>query len=131
MAPDTSRTAVYAAFGGRHRKLQLTLGCIGELERICTAGIGEIQLRLASHRFYAADLRETIRLGLIGGGEDLAGAEALMRFNFDQQPLATHLQLAADLLSAAVAGVEPEGNGVTEGRSDAPATSPSGTAPAA
>ena len=91
----------------------------------------KIQLRLASHRFYAADLRETIRLGLIGGGEDLAGAEALMRFNFDQQPLATHLQLAADLLSAAVAGVEPEGNGGTEGRRDAPATSPSGTAPAA
>ncbi|UHC14423.1 gene transfer agent family protein [Methylobacterium currus] len=130
MAPDTSRTAIDAVFGGRRRKLQLTLGCIGELERICGAGIGEIQLRLAGHRFYAADLRETVRLGLIGGGEDLAGAEALMRFNFDQQPLATHLQLAADLLSAAVAGVEPEGNGVTE-RSDAPATSPSGTAPAA
>jgi hypothetical protein len=37
MAPDTSRTAVYAAFGGRHRKLQLTLGCIGEPHRAVPA----------------------------------------------------------------------------------------------
>ncbi|GJD60859.1 hypothetical protein [Methylobacterium frigidaeris] len=74
MAPDTSRTAVDVDFGGRRRKLQLTLGCIGEI----------------------------------------------------QPWLATHLQLAADILSAAVAGVEPEGHGAAD-RSDAPATSPSGT----
>ncbi|ACL62057.1 gene transfer agent family protein [Methylobacterium nodulans] len=131
MRTDTSRTAHYAEFAGRRRKFELRLGEIGELERRCGAGIGAIMLRLANHTFYGADVRETVRLGLIGGGEDLAGAEALMRYTVDGFPLSTHLQLAADILSAAVAGVEPEGNGETEGRSDAPATSPSGTAPGA
>ncbi|MGY2051680.1 gene transfer agent family protein [Methylobacterium sp. JK268] len=131
MRTDTSRTAHYADFAGRRRKFELRLGEIGELERRAGAGIGEIMVRLAAHRFYAADIRETVRLGLVGGGEDLAGAEALMRYSVDGFPLSEHLQLAADILAAAVTGVEPEGNGGTEGRSDAPATSPSGIGPGA
>ena len=140
MSPDTSATAVYADFAGQYRKFELRLGEIGELERRCGAGIGEIMVRLGAHRFYAHDIVEPIRLGLIGGGEPIYGVEALMRFNVHGRPLVEHIALAAAICGAAVVGVsppkgdapgeDPEGNAGTEGH-DAPATSRSSTAPAA
>lgn len=131
MATDTSETSVLADFAGRPVKFELRLGEIGELERRCSAGIGEILIRLAAHRFYAHDVREPIRLGLIGGGESPAGAEALMRYNVDHVPLAENLALAARIVEACVSGVSAEGKAVAEGSSDAPETSPPSTPPAA
>lgn len=133
MSPDTSATAVYADFAGRPLKFELGVGAIGELERRCASGIGEIMVRLAAHRFYQADIHEPIRLGLVGGGESPAGAEALMRFNVFGRPLAEHLVLASRIVEAAVSGVATPGKTETEGTQnpDAPATSPSSTKPAA
>lgn len=138
MRADTSATAIYADFAGRPVKFELGVGAIGELERRCNAGIGEILVRLAAHRFFQSDIHEPIRLGLVGGGETAAGAEALMRYNVFGQPLAENLELAARIVEAAVSGVaKPEddasGKTGTEGTTppDAPATSPSSTPPAA
>lgn len=129
---DTSATVVYRDLGGARHKFQLPIGEMGELERRCNAGIGEIMVRLASHRFYRADIHEPIRLGLIGGGLSPAEAEAAMRYNVHARPLAEHMQLAADIVSAAVSGVDAPGKPATEGTIDpaAPATSPSSTPPA-
>jgi hypothetical protein len=103
---DTSRTTVYEPFAGRRRKFQLRLGEIEELETLCRAGIGEIMVRLANHTFRLADVRETVRLGLQGGGLSEPEATALVMRHVDDTPVADHLQLAANILSAAVAGVE-------------------------
>lgn len=126
---DTSRTAIDRLFAGRSRRFQLRIGEIGELERICGAGIGEIMLRLAAHRFRAADIWATIRLGLEGGGEREIVATGLVE-RYQSQPLGDYIQLAADIISAAVAGVPPP-KPATEGASDDPATSPSSTTPGA
>lgn len=131
MSTNTSATAVLADFAGRTVRFELRLGEIGELERRCDAGIGEILIRLAAHRFYAADIVEPIRLGLIGGGESPAGAEALMRFNVHGVPLVENLALAATIVGACVTGVSPEGKPTAEGSSGAPETSPPSTPPAA
>lgn len=128
---NTSRTAVDAAFAGRRRTFRLRIGEMGELERLCDAGIGEIMLRLASHRFRVSDIRETIRLGLEGGGMAEPEATALVMRYVDDEPLSDHLQIAADILSAAVSGVPIEpGNADREGPST-PATSPVSTPPEA
>lgn len=134
--PDTSRTTLFTAFAGRRRRFRLRLREIEELERLAHAGIGEIMLRLAQHRFRAADIRETVRLGLEGGGLDEPEATALVMHHVDDTPLGEHLQLASDILSAAVSGVpdDPDrgrdpGNGVGE-RTDDPATSPPSSPPA-
>lgn len=126
---DTSRTAHFAPFAGRQRKFQLRIGEIGELERLCNAGIGEIMLRLAAHRFRFADIRETVRLGLEGGGASEPEATAVVMRSIDVSPLAEHLQLAADILSAAVSGVPDTGKDQATGSDVAPVTSPPGTPP--
>ncbi|GBU17218.1 MULTISPECIES: gene transfer agent family protein [Methylobacterium] len=130
---DTSATAVYEDLGGQRRKFQLSVGAIGELERRCNAGIGLILVRLSAHHFYAVDVLEPIRLGLVGGGLTPAEAEALMRFNVFERPLAEHIGLAARIVQASVSGVPEPGKSTTEGTSDpaAPATSPSSIPPAA
>lgn len=132
MKTDTSATALYADFAGRTLKFELRIGEIGELERRCAAGIGEIMVRLAGHRFYAHDVVEPIRLGLVGGGLSQADAETLIRWNVLGRPLSENLQLAGGILEAAVTGVPMPGNPATEGASDAaPETSPSSIDPAA
>lgn len=126
---DTSRTAVYRPFAGRERRFQLRIGEICELERLAGAGIGEILVRLGAHRFKLADVRETIRLGLEGGGASEPEATALVLRSVDANPLGQHLQLAADILSAAVTGIPEPGKEAAAG-SDAPETLPSSTPPA-
>ncbi len=129
MRADTSQTAVLADFAGRTLKFELRLGELGELERRCNAGIGEIMLRLMSHRFYRDDVVETVRLGLTGGGLPPIEVETLLRYNLFGRPLAENLGLAAAIIGAAVTGVEAPGKPETEGTNAAPATSPSSTAP--
>lgn len=127
-------TAHFADFAGRRRKFQLRIGEIGELEQVCGAGLGAVYARVATMQWRVDDLRETIRLGLIGGGASPAEAHGLVRnyVDADDAPKGEGLQLAADILTACINGVsaaagKPEG----EGASDGPATSPPSTKPAA
>lgn len=125
---DTSRTKIDRPFAGAVRPFQLRYGEIETLERMCGAGIGEIMMRLGTHRFKAADIWQTIRLGLEGGGASEPEATALV-MPYQTTALSAHLGLAAEILSAAVAGVEvPEGNGDEAGSTE-PATSPLSTQP--
>lgn len=130
---NTSRTAVDRLFAGRRRKFQLRIGEIGELERLCQAGIGEIMLRLAGHRFYARDVWETVRLGLEGGGEREMLASGLVE-RYQAGPIADYIGLASEILTAAVSGIEipaEPGKTAAEGSDNAPATSPPTSGPAA
>ena len=124
---DTSRTLIERPFAGRVRRFQLRYGEIESLERTCGAGIGEIMLRLGTHRFKAADIWETVRLGLEGAGTPEMDATAIV-MPYQSTALAGHLQLAADIISAAVAGVPAPGK-PTGGEPIDPATSPSSTRP--
>jgi len=57
-----------AFFGDGEHTFALTDDMITELERITDLGIGALYQRAALGQFKLADLVETIRLGLIGGG---------------------------------------------------------------
>jgi hypothetical protein len=89
----------------------LKLKQIEELQRLCRAGLGEIAQRLFSGRWYAADVVETIRLGLIGGGLPPARARELVETYVDGRPIAdprdanNALAVAQAVLGAAYFGV--------------------------
>jgi hypothetical protein len=65
----------------------------------------EIFERLRGHRWREADVREPIRLGLIGGGLEVRDAVKLMTEFVDDQPLGVLAPLAARIVHAAVFGV--------------------------
>ncbi|KMO40990.1 gene transfer agent family protein [Methylobacterium aquaticum] len=127
---DTSRTMVRKFFAGRERNFQLRLGEIHELERNCSAGIGEVMARLATHRFGVNDIWEPVRLGLIGGGASALEADLTVQtYHPPHYPIAEFLSLAVEIVQGAVNGVPP-GKDETEGASaQAPGTSPSSSAP--
>jgi hypothetical protein len=129
MSEDLQHTAIYRDLAGRRRKLELRLGEIGELERICGAGIAAILLRLSTMQWRYDDIRETIRLGLMGGGASEPDATAIVMRALDPAPKGTYLQLAADLLNACIIGVEPGKEQGETAESGAPATSPPSTRP--
>jgi len=104
MGESNLTTRHVAAFAGRDRVFCLRIGEIGELETLCGSGIGAIYTRIATLQLKMADLRETIRLGLIGGGAIASEADFLVARYVDDAPLNTHLQLAADILKALFEG---------------------------
>lgn len=121
-----SKTAFAASFAGKARVFDLRIGEIEELENLCGAGIGAIFSRLATLQFRLADVRETIRLGLIGGGMPASEATFFVKRYVDREPINENIQLAADILRALFDGVKDATKDDPPGepaRSDSPATS--------
>lgn len=129
-------------FGDGSYHFALPLERIDELQRKTGTGIGAIFARVikganrigddivlapASAEFYALDLIETVRQGLIGGGRGTVdGAEIKVTPVLAQrlvanyllgQPLSQAWELAVSILGAAIVGYDPPGG-------DAPGTSP-------
>ena len=127
MSDDALVTSVRRVFAGRPRTFELLIDEIAELERLCNAGVGAVFARLCTAQFKFDDIRETVRLGLRGGGMSEAAATALVRATMDRKPLAEYLQLAADILGALINGMPPEPKGAAVKKKDAPATSPTST----
>lgn len=80
-------------------------GQIFALEDKCRCGIAEILQRLHSRRWYLNDVRETIRLGLIGGGMDAERALRAVQIHVDGQPLAPSVLIAQAIIAAVLVGV--------------------------
>lgn len=76
-----------------------------ELEEKCGAGIGTIITRLRAGTFFINDFRETIRLGLIGGGMEPPKAMQLVRRYVDARPWAESVLPAQAILTVAMVGV--------------------------
>jgi hypothetical protein len=99
-------TRVVRPFAGRDRAFDITpIGTIEALERACNAGMGEILVRLETVRFRHADIRETIRLGLMGAGMPEPEATQLVIDNVDGRPVAPQLDLAVAIMTAYAHGV--------------------------
>lgn len=127
------RTHVDLKFADGEYRFALGLAQIHELQTKCGAGIGVIYARVLQgrvpdddigHPLYAAyhanDLVETIRQGLIGGGEGIVDGQPIkvsaMRANdlverygpgADGVPLSAMWKLAAAILFAKIEGYEP------------------------
>ena len=79
-----------------------------ELQELCDAGPPYILTRLQSGTWRVNDVRETIRIGLIGGGMASHEALKMVKRHVDDEPLAYNALVAQAVISAALFGA-PEG----------------------
>lgn len=79
-----------------------------ELQEACDAGPSYIMARLEQNAWKVEDVRETIRLGLIGGGLKPEQALKLVRNYVDERPLLESAIVAQAIIAAAIVGVEEE-----------------------
>ena len=97
-------TTLRTDFGGEVHPFRLTPPMIVELERLTGAGIGSLFDRVVNRRFGFADVRETIRLGLIGADMTPREASALVEAYVDKRPIAESYVLAVAVLDALFTG---------------------------
>ena len=119
-----SRSARYTAvFGdGRHDFL-LNIGALEELQEKCDAGPEEIWSRVLSGSWRVADIREPIRLGLIGAGMEPIKALVLVERYAKEGHLSSLKPLVASIIGAALVGTPDEDApppGKPKGRSKTP-----------
>lgn len=81
------------------------LGQLLELEEKCGAGVSEILVRLRSEKWFYRDMREVVRLSLIGGGTPPNDAAKLVERYVDDRPWRESLPVAVAVLFAGMVGV--------------------------
>lgn len=116
-----SRAARFTgAFGDGKHDFQLNIAELEELQELTDAGPEEVFLRVAEGRWRVADIRETLRLGLKGGGMEPIRARAMIDRYAAAGALASHKTLVSAILAAAMLGApdEDDASGETEGESD-------------
>lgn len=106
------------AGGDGHYPFRLAISQLEELQEKCDAGPQQIMRRLSDGTWRTYDVRETIRLGLIGGGLEPAKALSLTKRYVDERPLAENVMTAQLVIMAAVVGVPDEPLGKTDGAED-------------
>lgn len=92
---------------------RLTVARAIELEQLCGAPFAVILNRLEQGAWHVEDVRQTIRLGLIGGGTKPDAALRLVRLYVEERPLAESWPLARAILSGVMFGFKeapPKGN---------------------
>jgi hypothetical protein len=89
-----------AFFGDAQRTFKITPVLIIELERTTGVGIGGLCRRLFAREFSHADILETIRIALIGGGEKPETAASLVAAYAADRPLSETYPLAVSILEA-------------------------------
>ncbi|MCF6370984.1 gene transfer agent family protein [Rhizobium halophilum] len=113
-----------AFFGDGEKTFAFTREMLLELERKTGHGIFALFTRIQSRQASFADMTETIRLGLIGGGATPAEAAALVNTYAVARPLGESLAVAFGILTALFFGPEePEGDSqddLNEAVNDAP-----------
>jgi hypothetical protein len=102
--PAADRTVTLAWGDGDHAFNLKLQSQIEELEDKCGCGIAEIFNRLREGRWKLADVRESIRIGLIGGGKTPVQALALVKRYIDERPLAESVLAAQMTLMATIVG---------------------------
>lgn len=90
---------------GEHKFNIAKIGQVLELEEKCDAGVATIMQRLRTGTFFFNDFRETLRLGLIGGGLAPPDAMRLVRRYVDERPWQESVLPAQAILMRAMIGV--------------------------
>lgn len=106
---------------------RLTINGLIELEEKCSAPFTEVFRRLMAGAYSINDVRETVRLGLIGGGMEPGKALALVRRYVDARPKAESEKAAQAVLGATLFGFEEAPLGKEEAAPSA--ESPSASTP--
>lgn len=103
MSANGLRTIAWA--GGEDQFCLAKVGLILDLEAKCEAGIATVMTRLGSGTWRLNDVREPIRLGLIGGGMAPDAAMKAVRNHVDENPLTSSVLLAYAVIEAVMVGV--------------------------
>lgn len=106
MSANGMRTIIWA--GGEDAFCLAKVGLILDLEAKCEAGIATVMTRLGSGTWRLNDVREPIRLGLIGGGMSPADAMKAVRNHVDETPLTSSVLVAYAVLEAVMVGVSDD-----------------------
>lgn len=101
-------------FGDDEYPFRLNIKQVEELQEKCDAGPSQIMRRLMQDEWRVADVREPIRLGLIGGGMDAEKALRLTRRYVDDSPFAPLVLTALAILQARLYPFEDEPVGKAE-----------------
>src|SRR5215207_6058651 len=99
MSADASITLVW---GDGEHKFRLAIGQLRELQEKTSAGPIEVLDRLATRRWRVDDVRETVRLGLIGGGLEPIKSLSLVKHYIDDRPLMESISTAQAILMVAL-----------------------------
>jgi hypothetical protein len=91
-------------FGDDTHAFCIALGEIRELQVKCKVGINDLYLRILRGHWYADDLREVVRVALIGGGMAPVEALALVERYVDHRPLLEYYGLALKCLTVVLIG---------------------------
>lgn len=91
-------------WGGDEREFRLAIGQLRRLQEKTGVGPMAMATRLAGGTFMVDDVRETIRLGLIGGGMKPFDADALVKEYVDERPLLENVITAREIVMAALVG---------------------------
>jgi len=92
-------------WGDAEHEFRLAIGQLRELQDKTNSGPPTIFQRLLMKTWFVDDIRETIRLGLIGGGMKPLDALALVINYVDNRPLMENVDAAIEILGAALVGV--------------------------
>lgn len=117
MSADGGVTMVWA--DGEHR-FRLAIGQLRELQEKTGVGPQRLYERIFTGDWHVDDLRETIRLGLIGGGAKPTDAVKLVERYVDGRPLNESRVPAQVILVAALSGVPDDVVGKAEPENAAP-----------
>jgi hypothetical protein len=108
---------VTIAWGDDEYNFRLGYGELRQLQEACEAGPRRIASRLMLYDaarnpfgddYRLADVRETIRLGLIGGGKTQSEALILVRKFVDSRPLEENRLIAFSILQPVIWGAKDE-----------------------
>lgn len=116
--------SVSFVWGDDEHEFRLGLGELRELQE--KTGVSPFALceRLREGRPLVDDMREVLRLGLIGGGLKPPEALALVRFYADERPLVGAVGPALVVLCAALYGVADEAPGKSTAETGEPPAPP-------
>ncbi|HYC66642.1 gene transfer agent family protein [Brevundimonas sp.] len=103
-----SRTAKVRLVFDEPRDFRLGIAQLEELQERTDAGPEEIFNRLGSPRWRVADVQQTLRLGLIGAGEQVGVAALLVERNASEGQLIQWRDHCRAILFAAMAGAPDE-----------------------
>lgn len=118
MAGNNRNGVVELDFGDATHRFRLALGQLEELQEKTGVGPFVLLRRLLGGDWMTTDVRETLRIGLIGGGmEPLAALALVRRYVDDRHDWLAHAVLARLVMMAALTGSAEE----EPGNGDAPA----------
>jgi hypothetical protein len=113
-----SRSAkITAPFAGEEHEFRMAFGDIMRLQEKLDLGPYEVATRLHAGTWRVEDVREVIRIGLIGGGMEVPRAARMVKDFVEANPILESLALAQVIMQAGLVGApdEPVGESAAAG----------------